>query len=1098
MSGGYEQIPVSFIRDLGAKRRELVEALNKNDTNLDALVDHLYPDTAHLVFELLQNAEDKGATCARFELSETKLSFTHDGRPFSKDDIRRITNYGRSAEYEEEDKIGRFGIGFKSVFGCTETPRICSDTVAFEIVDRIVPKAMPRPASSIRLSMRETVIELPFNGKMKAADEARDEIRSGLQRMSAMSILHLASIKSIQWRIYDGGSGRISRIELEDGVVRIDEKGTLGESERWFLRFREPYAEGTSMHLDVVYELRERESAQETLWAGGEALSDHFRVVPSERGSVAVFFPADKETSNLRFHLHAPFIPELSRASIKEHPENASLLERLAALVARSLPTLRDLGLLDREFLGVLPNSQDPLPQAYKPFHRAILQAMRIEPLVPIQGGGHGAATRLLQGPASLKGFLEVEDIHFLMSGSDARYRWGPQINRSTKPVSNYKGWSVSATQRNTAVDRLLGDLAIDAFEVEYLVPPVSKKREEIAKWFATHDDSWHRAYYASVHRYWDTSGSAYKKLWKLPVVRTLSGEHRPADECRFANHGDDAPEGVSIAHPDTYSAGKGAKDARKGLERLGVREIDDESRAVGILDMHYGDSDRRPTWGQHRGHIARFIELVGSRKVAAATFRGYRFLLDAVEDWECPADLYAGNGYTDSSAAPYYRSLERLSQSERRQCPVRYELHGRYRDLPGFEEFAARIGVAYKRIPIEKVTCRGNPDWRHLQSGGGVNHTDYGTDHDWHVPNLDAILQRLEQEQEQAERKDLATAIHATLTMDDPSNTWPPPESCGYEGGVSGFLAAIYRRNTNASFRSAPSQLVFTLRSRAWVPQKEGEDGLVFVKPPEARAERLPEGFSIDPGWAWVKATEFGKDLREEQRRIAQAERDQDTMAGKRTAMAKDLGFDNLEAAEEGRWFAKLPEKQRKAIRERHESRNRPPPRFDPPKNAKRRQDRAKEQAQGAPIRKSEPRERSIVVGEATLKEEARAKLRANYEDYAHSSLCQVFGCKDKSFKLNGAWYFEAVRFLGLDKMVADDYVALCPRHAAMYLNAKQSDGLKQRFTEMYSDGTHVGGMKVSVVLAGEGVEIFLVPKHAIDLGAALEVDGERDSMGD
>ena len=1096
MSGEYEQIPERFIRDLGADRRELVEALKKNDTNLDALVDHLYPDTAHLVFELLQNAEDKGATSARFELSEMKLSFTHDGRPFSKEDIRRITNYGRSAEYEEKDTIGRFGIGFKSVFGCTETPKIYSDTVAFEIVDRIVPRAIPRPASSIRLSMRETVIELPFNGKMKAADEAQDEIRSGLKRMSAMSILHLASIKSIRWRTYDGSSGQISRIELEDGVVRIAGKRTLGEDKRWFLRFREPYAEGRSMHLDVVYELQERESGQETLWAGGEALGDHFRIVPAERGSVAVFFPADKETSNLRFHLHAPFIPELSRASIKEHPENVSLLERLAALVARSLPTLRDLGLLDREFLGVLPSSQDPLPQAYKPFHRAIVQAMRKEPLVPIQGGGHGAATRLLQGPANLKGFLEVEDIHFLMSGWDAPYGWGPRINRSTNPASNYQGWSVSATQRNTAVDRLLGDLTIDAFKVEYLVPPGSKKRREIAKWFATHDDSWHRAYYASVDRYWDTSGSAYDRLRRLPIVRTLSGEHRPADDCRFANDGDDAPEGVAIADPDTYSAGKGAKDARKGLERLGVREIDDESRAVGVLDKHYGDSDNRPSWDQHRSHIERFIELVRSRKVAAATLQGYRFLLNSVEDWEPPRNLYAGNGYAASSAAPYYRSLERLSQLERRQCPVRCELHGRYRDIPGFDEFAGQIGVAYKRIPIKRVGCRGNPEWRHLQSGGGVYFTDYGTDRDWKVPNLDAMLQRLEQAQQpQTERRDLATAIHATLN--ETSNTWPPPEYCASDADVSGCLVAIYRRNTNASFRAAPSQLVFTLRSRAWVPQEDGEDGLVFVKPSEARAERLPEGFSLDPGWAWVKATEFGKDLREQQRRIAQAERDQEAIAGKRAAVAKDLGFENLEAAEEGKWFAKLPEEERKAIRERQESRNRSPPRFDPPKNAKLRQDRAKEQAKEAPSRKSERRERSIVVGEPALKEEARAKLRANYEEYAHLSLCQVIGCEDRSFKLNGTWYFEAVRFLGLDKMVADDYVALCPRHAAMYLNAKQSDGLMQRFTETCADGNHVGGMTIPVVLAGEDMDIFLVPKHAIDLGAALEVDGERDSVG-
>ena len=705
---------------------------------------------------------------------------------------------------------------------------------------------------------------------------------------------------------------------------------------------------------------------------------------------------------------------------------------RLAMLVARiSARPFETLGLLNRDFLGVLPNSQDSLSGVYRQFGVAVVRAMRHEPLVPMHDGGHQPATHLLQGRGEFKDLLGVDDIQFLMSGWDwvrKPHSWSPpkrEFRRGDESPPDYCGWAVSATQKHTAVDRLLADLKIDGFKVEYLAPPESATESVIEGWIKTHNSDWHRAYYASVAKHWDILEGAHDQLRQLPMVRTRSGEHRRAGECRFANDGDDAPEGVAIADPDTYSAGKGAKDARKGLERLGVREIDDESRAVGILDKHYGDSDDRPSWDQHRSHIERFIELVMSGKVATATFRRYRFLLDSVERWERPSKLYAGNPYADSSVAPYYRFLERPSESGWRQCSVRYELHGRYRDLRGFDEFAQRIGVAYKTIPIESVECRGNPDWRHLQSGGGVRVTDNGTDRDWDFPNLDVLLHRFEQaQQRQGDRQDLAKTIHATLDATR-NDTWPPPDDPPMLSGTylpidTGRLVAIYRRNTSASFRAAPSQLVFTLRSRAWVPQEDGEDGLVFVRPREARTERLPEGFSLDPGWAWVKATEFGKDLREQQRRIAQVERDREALAGERATMAKDLGFEDMEAVEEGKWFARLPQEKRKAIRERHESRNRLPSRFDPPKNAELRRDRAREQAKEAPGRKNEPRERSTVVGEPALKEEARTKLRANYEEYAHVSLCQVIGCEDRSFKLNGTWYFEAVRFLGLDKMVA------------------------------------------------------------------------------
>ena len=1105
MSGGHEQVPESFIRELGAKRRRLVDAQEENDVNLDALVDFLYPDAAHLVFELLQNAEDAEATSARFELSDGELSFTHDGEPFSAEDIDDITNYFKSAKYEKEDKIGRFGIGFKSVFWCTETPRIYSDTVAFEIVDRIVPRAIPRPPSSRRSSSPRTVIQLPFNGKVTPVEEVRGQIRRGVTRMPSMSILHLANIGSIEWRTDDGDSGSITRTELADGVVRIDAKTSAGEESHYFLRFREPYAEGSSLHLDVVFELEEKEAGQETIGLEYQALSDRFRVVPAKPGKVAVFFAADKETSNLRFHLHAPFIPELSRASIKKHADNDDLFARLATLVARSLPAIRDSGLLDRDFLGVLPNSLDSLSGVYPQFREAVVRAMLHEPLVPMHGGGHERAARLLQGRKEFKDFLGVDDIQFLMSGSDLVRQPSPP-KRAFRPrglSSDYRGWAVAATPGNNAADRFLADMEIRRLRRQHLVPPESEKDNAVERWIKPHDADWHRAYYASIAKHWGSLAGTHRRLCGLPMVRTRSGEYRSGDECRFAANGDDAPEGVAIADSDTYSAGKGAKDARKGLERLGVREIDDESRVVGILDKHYGDSDdKRPSWDRHRGHVEQFIELLGAGKVAAATFQERCFLLDSGEDWEPPRNLYAGNGYADSSAAPYYRSLERLSASERRQCPVRYELHRRYRDIAGFDEFARRIGVAYKRMPVVQVGCGGNPDWRHLQSGRGRRFTGNGTDRDWNVPNLEVMLQRLEQAQQpQSERKGLASAIHATLD-EARSHTWPPPDDPTLWGGSYwpddyGYLVAIYRRNTNAGFRTAPSQLVYTLRNRAWVPQDDGEDGFVFVKPCEARAERLPEGFSLDPGWAWVKATEFGKDLRERQRRVAQAERDEEAMAVKREASAKDLGFETVEEAE---WFVQLSGEDRKAIREWHESRNRPPSRFDPPRNPERRRRRAKEQAKQSPRRNKERRERSILVGEAAHKEEARAKLRANYEEHAHVSLCQVIGCGDRSFKVNGTWYFEAVRFLRLDQMVEADYLALCPRHAAMFRHANESrEELKGEFAVRSAAGNGDETLEIPVALAGENVEIILAPNHVIDLAAALEVDGnEGEPPGD
>ena len=94
-------------------------------------------------------------------------------------------------------------------------------------------------------------------------------------------------------------------------------------------------------------------------------------------GRVFVLFPAEKESSGLRFHLHAPFDPELSRASIKETPANEPFFKQLAKLAAASLHAIRNMNLLTGEFLGVLPNLGDDITPWYEPIRTSIIEEMQ-------------------------------------------------------------------------------------------------------------------------------------------------------------------------------------------------------------------------------------------------------------------------------------------------------------------------------------------------------------------------------------------------------------------------------------------------------------------------------------------------------------------------------------------------------------------------------------------------------------------------------------------------------------------------------------------------------------------------------------------------
>ncbi len=86
----------------------------------------MYSDFSHFVFELLQNADDYGATKVSFKLDCEELVIEHDGSPFTEENVRAISYFGKSTSRDDLVKTGRFGLGFKSVFAFTATPIIHS------------------------------------------------------------------------------------------------------------------------------------------------------------------------------------------------------------------------------------------------------------------------------------------------------------------------------------------------------------------------------------------------------------------------------------------------------------------------------------------------------------------------------------------------------------------------------------------------------------------------------------------------------------------------------------------------------------------------------------------------------------------------------------------------------------------------------------------------------------------------------------------------------------------------------------------------------------------------------------------------------------
>ena len=330
-----------FLTKLSDQRRKFLEGLdaNEGDINLDIFED-FYPDQAHFVFELLQNAEDAQATEVSFSLSKGGCRFEHNGtRLFTEKDVRSITGIHNSTKEKSAEEIGKFGVGFKSVFVYTLEPEIRSGDFSFRISRLVMPDRIEDDGEDQSI----TRFWFPFNNPKKPSDVAYTEVGAGLRDLAETTLLFLSNIQAVNWKIDNGESGSILRVEhSEEHIEVLKETDGSTTATSHFLRFSET-AEGLERQkVAIAFSLEPIKEKRSIVLAHHSTNSS--RLFLSALGKWLYFFRRRRRSSGLRFHVHAPFVPELSRASIKNTPANAPLFEQLAFLSVQRCMESRVLG----------------------------------------------------------------------------------------------------------------------------------------------------------------------------------------------------------------------------------------------------------------------------------------------------------------------------------------------------------------------------------------------------------------------------------------------------------------------------------------------------------------------------------------------------------------------------------------------------------------------------------------------------------------------------------------------------------------------------------------------------------------------------------
>jgi len=321
------------------------------------LADKLYSDRTHLIYELIQNAEDaskrankegKNQFSISFSLFPDRLEVRNNGAIFSETDIKGISKIGEGTKKNDLTQIGKFGLGFKSVYAYTKSPEIHSGNESFNIKNYVFPYEITKKQD---LDVNETLFIIPFNHEEITPEKSFNEIKNRLKNLGSETLLFLRYIKEINWNIANekgtylrksiSNGSDFRNVEISSNYSSIGINHNLKEK---YLIFERPINGSPDFPVEIAYKLIE-----------DFRYKDKLKITPILGAKLSVFFLTNIDT-RLKFIIQGPYRTTPARDNIHFDDEwNQILILETATLVSDSISKVKELGYLNISFLNTLP-----------------------------------------------------------------------------------------------------------------------------------------------------------------------------------------------------------------------------------------------------------------------------------------------------------------------------------------------------------------------------------------------------------------------------------------------------------------------------------------------------------------------------------------------------------------------------------------------------------------------------------------------------------------------------------------------------------------------------------------------------------------------
>lgn len=939
----------------------------------------MYSDFTHFIFEILQNADDYGATEISFDLTSDRLAIIHNGYPFLEENVKAISYFGNSTSREDLIKTGRFGLGFKSVFAFTATPAIHSGDEHFEIFDLYKLRAIKRPE---RFKKDQTIILLPFDHLVKkneidkigdkkldfiekpiSPDIAYQRISKRLEKLDIETLLFTINIQEIKWNTNDQGGHYLRQDKhLRSNKVRSTTitDGTLLSKYLIFIRQivppKEQFAELEKCRpVNLAFKLNDNNSIQYT------------------KRPLTVLF-ATKEETHVGFIINGLFRTPPHRETVNyDDPFNQFLVNEISQLLLESLDYLKKHNLLTVEVLKALPIKKNNFldPEKNKkhllfPIFEAVKNALIEKYLLPTHSGSftNAKCAKLARG-ATLRELINSNSNQLqelFLSENCLFWLTGEITQDKTTALRSY----------------LINELDIEE------ITPESFARKVTKEFFEKQTNSWIIEFYAYLN-----SPNGPKNLWEYAsstlrdkeIIRLNDGTHikpfKNDDEPNAFFPPTDNPEYPEVKHEIMQD-----ERAVEFFKKLGLKEIGEKEAIQSILNSFYING-KSVSSEDNIQHIKKFVKYWKTHD-DISIFLKVPFLFDCNKEHLCSYDKF----YLD---APFLetglRHLFEITKNEEI-----FPLWEEYNNIEGFLDFAIALGVVEKLL-IKEVDVEKNPlFYRSMYKSNAIERPETYVREDYTIPDLEKYLS--------AKDVHISRLIWNTTMALDPK-----------------FLKARYRPNRQYTTESSPSQLVHSLKETKWIPTIKGD----FLKPSQATKEDLLDNFIYDNGNGWLTAIGFGEDTHEkiELKHVANS-------LGINVKVLELLQKPEIQSDPNFLSYIQsyIPEKKSKpAFPVRNSA------------NPKRREERLKDNIDNSPDKEYGSREHSVRTSKPNA--DPRIWLKNQYTNDDEQLICQI--CQDEMpfKKRDGEYYFEAVEIFdknSFDKEHEEYYLALCPICVAKY----------------------------------------------------------------